>query len=98
MSRWTRLSALAPIAAKGHLPHLTSLLISRVGLGAFGLLYCCLLSIASAADVTLAWDPVSAADLAGYRIHYGPASGQYNTHIDVKNVTTTALSDLVQYK
>ncbi|MFO7708481.1 MAG: choice-of-anchor U domain-containing protein [Desulfobacterales bacterium] len=51
-------------------------------------------SDASAADVTLAWDPNSETDLAGYRLHYGAASGSYSVHIDVRNVTTYTVTGL----
>ncbi|HID68973.1 MAG TPA: hypothetical protein EYP35_00590 [Desulfobacterales bacterium] len=37
----------------------------------------------SAADATFSWLPNSEPDLAGYKIHYGPASRQYETVIDV---------------
>ena len=53
-------------------------------------------AFAQAAQVTLAWDPNSEGDLAGYKVHYGTASGSYSVHIDVHNVTTytvTGLSD-----
>ena len=36
-------------------------------------------SALAASDVTLAWDANSEADLAGYKIHYGLASGVYTT-------------------
>ncbi len=49
---------------------------------------------ALAADVTLAWDPNTESDLAGYRIHHGPASGSYSVHIDVRNVTTYTVTGL----
>lgn len=49
---------------------------------------------ALAADVTLAWDPNTESDLAGYRIHHGTASGSYSVHIDVNKVTTYTLTGL----
>jgi hypothetical protein len=55
--------------------------------GAFG-------AAAHAADVTLAWDPNTEPDLAGYRIHYGSANGSYSTHIDVHRVTTYTVTGL----
>jgi hypothetical protein len=58
------------------------------------LLLFCFASWAQAADVRLAWNPNSEADLAGYRIHYGTASGSYTVHVDVGNVTTTTISGL----
>ena len=50
--------------------------------------------LASAADVNLAWDPVTNPVLAGYRIGYGTVSGQYGTVIDVGNVTAHTISGL----
>ena len=47
-----------------------------------------------AAQVTLAWDPNTESDLAGYRVHYGTASNSYSVHIDVHNVTTYTVSNL----
>ena len=49
---------------------------------------------AQAGQVTLAWDPNSEPDLAGYEIYYGTASRNYSFHIDVGNVTTYTLTGL----
>ncbi len=49
---------------------------------------------AAAAQVTLAWDPNTEADLAGYRIHYGTVAGNLSNHIDVKKVTSYTVSGL----
>jgi hypothetical protein len=46
------------------------------------------------AEVTLAWDPVDAPELAGYRIYYGNAPGNYQWVIDVGNVTSFLLNNL----
>jgi hypothetical protein len=46
--------------------------------------------------VTLAWDPVAASDLAGYKLYYGYASGNYSASIDVGNTTTAAFSGFDQ--
>lgn len=46
------------------------------------------------AEVTLAWDPDSISDLAGYKIYYGTASGNYQTNIDVGNTTSFTLTNL----
>jgi len=46
------------------------------------------------AAVTLAWDANTEPDLAGYRIHYGTASGDYSHSIDVGNTTQYTLADL----
>lgn len=50
--------------------------------------------LASGAVVKLAWDPNTEADLAGYKIYYGYASGDYDTSIDVGNTTTFQITDL----
>jgi hypothetical protein len=41
-----------------------------------------------AASVTLAWDPNSEPDVAGYKLYYGKASGTYESVVDVGNQTT----------
>ena len=46
------------------------------------------------ADVRLAWEPNSEADLAGYKIHYGTGSGSYSAAVDVGQVTTATISNL----
>lgn len=48
----------------------------------------------SAGQVTLAWDPNGEPEVAGYKLYYGPVSGQYDQVIDVGNVTTTTVTDL----
>ncbi|MEW6186572.1 MAG: fibronectin type III domain-containing protein [Thermodesulfobacteriota bacterium] len=45
-------------------------------------------------EVSLAWDPNSEPDLAGYVIYYGTASQNYQTNIDVGNVTTYTVPGL----
>jgi hypothetical protein len=47
-----------------------------------------------AAQATLAWNPNTETDLAGYKIHYGTASGSYTVHLDVHNVTTYTVTGL----
>lgn len=49
---------------------------------------------AEAATVTLAWDPNSEPDIAGYKLSYGTTSGQYTTTVDVGHVTTHTLTNL----
>ncbi|MEJ5359046.1 MAG: choice-of-anchor U domain-containing protein [Desulfobacterales bacterium] len=49
-----------------------------------------------AAEVTLAWDANTEADLAGYRIHYGTASGAYSVRLDVGKVTTFRVTGLAE--
>ena len=51
-------------------------------------------SNASAAEVRLGWNANTEKNLAGYKIHYGMASGIYSVHIDVQNVTTYTLTGL----
>jgi hypothetical protein len=57
-------------------------------------------STALSADVTLLWDPVVHPLLAGYKLHYGFASGSYQVVQDVGNVVTytfTGLDDTIRY-
>jgi len=44
--------------------------------------------------VTLAWDPVTASGLAGYRVHYGTASRNYSSVAGVGNQTTATITGL----
>ena len=54
-----------------------------------------LLSVwAHAASVSLSWNPNTEIDLAGYKIHYGTASGSYTNSVDVGNVTTCTVPNL----
>ncbi len=48
----------------------------------------------AAQSITLAWDPSSDPDIAGYHLYYGPARRKYDRKIDLGNVTTTTISDL----
>ena len=45
---------------------------------------------ACASAARLVWDANTESDLAGYKIHYGLASGQYTNTVDVGNVTDMA--------
>lgn len=47
-----------------------------------------------AGDVTLAWNPNSEPDLAGYKIYYGTASHAYGTPIVIGTQTTYTLTGL----
>jgi hypothetical protein len=49
---------------------------------------------AMAGDITIAWDPNSETDLAGYKIYYGMASGIYGTPIVIGTQTTYTLTGL----
>ncbi|MCP4627322.1 MAG: fibronectin type III domain-containing protein, partial [bacterium] len=56
--------------------------------------------VSFAADVPLSWEASTAADLAGYKIHYGNESGVYVDSIDAGNVTeytVTGLDDTKNY-
>jgi fibronectin type 3 domain-containing protein len=72
--------------------------IRRIWILGFEIVVCSIIGViasnAVAAQATLAWDPNTESDLAGYRIHYGTASGSYTVHTDVHNVTTYSLTDL----
>ena len=50
---------------------------------------------AFAGSINLAWDAVNDPRLAGYKVYYGTASGAYTGQIDVGNVTTRTVSNLV---
>lgn len=45
-------------------------------------------------SITLAWDPSSDPDIAGYHLYYGTASRSYDHELDLGNVTTTTISNL----
>ncbi len=78
-------SAIAPRNQFGLLTLLCGalLLLTAVGAGA-----------QTAPSVQLAWDP-NPGDIAGYRVYYGVASRNYTNVLDVGNVTTAWLSNLV---
>jgi chitinase len=59
------------------------------------LLVALLISVwARAEQVTLAWDANTELDLAGYKVHYGTASGSYTTSVDVHNIITYTVTGL----
>lgn len=58
------------------------------------LLALCFIVSAWSAEVRLEWNPNTEPDLAGYRIHYGTASGSYTSRVDVGNVTAYMVSGL----
>jgi hypothetical protein len=45
------------------------------------------MTLALLASLTLAWDPNTEPDIAGYKLYCGEASGRYIASIDVGNVT-----------
>src|SRR5688572_15165517 len=45
--------------------------------------------------VTLAWDANSETNLAGYKLYYGTASRVYTSVLNVGNVTSASVSNLV---
>ncbi len=51
-------------------------------------------SAKSTETVTLRWDQNPESDIAGYRLHYGTASGNYNETLEVGNMTTVTVSAL----
>ncbi|UCF69186.1 MAG: Ig-like domain-containing protein, partial [Acidobacteriota bacterium] len=51
-------------------------------------------SVATAGTISIAWNPVSDPDVAGYRVYYGTLPGIYTQNKDVGNVTETTLTDL----
>jgi hypothetical protein len=48
----------------------------------------------TARSVSLAWDSGAEPDIAGYKLYYGTASGNYRNEIDVGKVTTITISGL----
>jgi hypothetical protein len=65
-----------------------------IGLWALALFLVVHSTHAFAATITFAWDPIPDSDLAGYRLYYGYASGQYSLSVDAGTSTTAALSDM----
>jgi uncharacterized repeat protein (TIGR02543 family) len=47
-------------------------------------------------SVTLAWDPNSETNIAGYKLYYGLAPRTYPNVLDVGNVTTSSIPNLVE--
>jgi hypothetical protein len=64
--------------------------------GAFFVLLLLMLSssMATAATVTLAWDPSTDPAVLGYKVYWGMKSGQYTWLVDVGNLTNIEVSSL----
>ncbi len=70
---------------------------------AAGAILCLLLLLtfsiqARAGEVKLAWDPNPDADIAGYQIHYGTASGSYTSTLEAGTATSVTVSNLADGK
>ena len=61
---------------------MTAALVIAVGRPAYG------------GTASLAWNPVSDTDVAGYRVYYGTASAVYTQSVDVGNLTQATVSGL----
>ena len=55
-----------------------------------GALLICPPTVTHALDRSFAWSPNTESDLAGYKIHYGAASGEYDITIDVLKPDTNS--------
>jgi chitinase len=73
---------------------LTSRLLPALKLSVCTLLLLLFARSAFAGPVTLAWNAVPTTSVDGYVLHYGLASGNYSTSVDVGNYTTAAVSGL----
>ena len=49
----------------------------------------------AASTVTLAWDPSTGTNIAGYKIYYGASSRSYTNTLEVGDATTATISNLV---
>jgi len=49
---------------------------------------------ARSGTISLAWDPSSSTNLAGYRVHYGSSPGTYTQSLDVGNTTSATVTGL----
>jgi hypothetical protein len=49
---------------------------------------------ASAGQITLAWDPNTESNIAGYVVEYGPSSAPFTQRVDVGNTTSWTLADV----
>ena len=60
------------------------------------LFVCCQFSAFAAGSVILSWNPSTDANVVGYRIYYGAASRTYTNVVDAGEVTSAAISNLVE--
>jgi hypothetical protein len=51
-------------------------------------------TVAGSYSVTLAWQSSPSTNATGYRVYYGPASGNYTNSVLIGNVTTNTVSGL----
>ena len=73
---------------------LISLMRNRIWLLVVGVAVTCATTHGIAASVTLAWNPNSESNVAGYKVHYGHSSRTYPFVIDVGNATRQTIGDL----
>ena len=52
----------------------------------------------ASSQAILSWDANTEANLAGYKLYVGTASGTYGAAVDVGNITTFKMIDLVKGK
>ena len=64
------------------------------GIG-LALIMACSAGAQTTRSVTLAWDQNPEPDIAGYRLHYGEATGVYTQTIDAGNALTATVNDLI---
>ena len=74
--------------------------IRRTCILGFEIVVCIIIGLiasnAMAAQATLAWDPNTESNLAGYRVHYGTVSRSYAFSLDVRKVTICSVAGLTE--
>ena len=55
-------------------------------------------SVQAGQSVTLAWDANPEPGIAGYRLYYGEPPGNYSNSVDVGNVTSFSVANLVELR
>ena len=78
--------------------YLLFVLFLAVTISVFPMLPCppCVRDAHAATSITLAWDPNSEPDMAGYKLYYGTTRGAYEFAIDVGNQTTYSISGFTE--